>query len=58
MMSQRQKTVPPTHKRRTLSAPKRSELIAKEKTKKQSAKKKSALDNHFHGTLAARVLGA
>jgi hypothetical protein len=50
-MSQRQKTVPPTPKRRTLSAPKRSELIAKEKTKKQSAKKKSALDNHFHRTL-------
>ena len=49
-MSQRQKTVPPTRvsSRSPLSG--RSGLIAREKTEKQSAKKKTALDNRFHRT--------
>ena len=51
MMSQRRTTVPPTRKHPTSTSPKRKGLIATEKTKKQSAKKRTALDNRFHRTL-------
>src|SRR5438045_5459197 len=49
-MSQRKTTVPPTRKPSRSSRSGREGLIAKEKTEKQSAKKRSALDNRFHRT--------
>src|SRR5947209_5880324 len=52
-MSQRRKTVPPTQKRSRSSSSGRKELIAREKTEKQSARKRTALDNRFHRTLSA-----
>ena len=51
-MSQRKRTAPPTPKHSRSSHSGRKGLIAKEKTKKQSAKKRSALDNRFHRTIA------
>lgn len=56
-MSQRHKTVPSTRKHSRSSSAGREELIAKEKTKKQSAKKRTALDNHFYRT-SLRFTGA
>ena len=59
MTSQRKKTAPPTQKHSRSSSSGRKGLIAKEKTKKQSAKKRTALDNRFHRTFfrsAARDL--
>ena len=51
-MSPRRKTVPPTQKHSRSSSSGRKELIAKEKDEKQSAKRRTALDNRFHRTLA------
>jgi hypothetical protein len=50
-MSQRHTTVPPTQEHSRSSRSGRKGLIATEKTEKQSAKKKTALDNRFHRTL-------
>ena len=50
-MSPRRKTVPPTQKHSRSSSSGRKELIAKEKTEKQSAKRRTVLDNRFHRTL-------
>src|SRR5437763_10168746 len=49
-MSQRRRTVPPTRKHSRSARSGREGLIAKEKTKKQSARKRTALDNRFHRT--------
>src|SRR5438067_10927100 len=49
-MSQRRRTVPPTRKHSRSAQSGREGLIAKEKTKKQSARKRTALDNRFHRT--------
>ena len=49
-MSQRKTTAPPTPKHSRSSYSGRKGLIAKEKTKKQSARKRTALDNRFHRT--------
>ncbi len=46
----RKKTAPRTQKHRKTSSSKKLGLIVKEKNADQSAKKKSALDNHFHRT--------
>jgi len=48
-MSKR-KTAPPTQKHSRSSRSGRKGLIATEKTKKQSAKERTALDNRFHRT--------
>src|SRR5713226_2975386 len=53
-MSQRKTTAPPTPKHSRSSLSSRKGLIATEKTKKQSAKKRPALDNRFHRTLCRR----
>src|SRR5437868_4650401 len=50
-MSQRKTTAPPTPKHSRSSPSSRKGLIATEKTKKQSAKKRPALDNRFHRTV-------
>src|SRR5438128_3065416 len=50
MTSQRKKTAPPTPRRPRSSSSSRKGLMATEKTKKQSAKKRTALDNRFHRT--------
>jgi len=50
-MSQRKKTAPPTPKHPRSSSAGRKGLIAKETTKKQSAKRRTALDNRFHRTV-------
>jgi hypothetical protein len=49
-MSQRRKTVPPTRVSSRSPRSGRSGLIAKEKTEKQSAKRRTVLDNRFHRT--------
>ncbi len=49
-MSPRKKTAPATQKHRRSSPSSRNGLIAKEKTKKQSARERTALDNRFHRT--------
>ena len=49
-MSPRRKTVPPTRVSSRSPQSGRSGLIAKEKTEKQSAKERTALDNRFHRT--------
>src|SRR5436190_12860863 len=51
-MSLRRKTVPPTQKHPRSSSSGRKELIAKEKTEKQSVRKRTVLDNRFHRTRA------
>ena len=53
MTSQRKKTAPPTPKHPRSSPVGRKGLIAKEKTKKQSERKRTALDNRFHRTAYA-----
>jgi hypothetical protein len=50
MTSQRKKTAPSTQTPSRSSHVGRKGLIAKEKTKKQSAKEKTVLDNRFHRT--------
>jgi hypothetical protein len=60
-MSPRRTTVPPTRKHPPSSSSERKGLIARDKTKKQSAKRRTALDNRFHRTFfhsAARGLHA
>ena len=60
-MSQRKTTAPPTPKHSRSSPSSRKGLIATEKTKKQSASERTALDNRFHRTFfrsAARGLHA
>jgi hypothetical protein len=52
-MSQRRKTVPPTRVSPRSSRIRRSELIAREKNEKQSAKERTALDNRFYRTYHA-----
>jgi hypothetical protein len=52
-MSQRRTTVPPTRNHSRSSASGRKGLIAKAKTKKQSAKKRTVLDDRFHRTHAS-----
>jgi hypothetical protein len=49
-MSPRRKTEPPTLKSSRSTRTGRSELIAKENTEKQSAKRRTVLDNRFHRT--------
>src|SRR2546423_11741528 len=49
-MSSRRKTVPSTTAYSRSSSCGRGELIAKGKTKTQSAKKRTALDDHFYRT--------
>ncbi len=49
-MSQRRTTVPPTRVSSRSSSSGRSELIAGKKNEKQSAKKRTALDNRFYRT--------
>ena len=49
-MSQRRKTDPPTRESSRSARAGRSGLIAKEKTEKQSAKRRTVLDNRFHRT--------
>ena len=49
-MSQRRTTVPPTHVSSRSPRSARKGLIAKDKNEKQSAKRRSALDNRFHRT--------
>src|SRR5882724_11258259 len=49
-MSQRHTTVPPTRRHAASARVEREGLIAREKTKKQSAKERTALDNRFHRT--------
>lgn len=49
-MSPRRKTVPPTRVSSRSSQSGRSELIARKKNEKQSAKGRSVLDNRFHRT--------
>ncbi len=49
-MSQRRKTIPPTQVSSRSPQSGRSGLIAREKTEKQSAKGRTALDNRFHRT--------
>jgi hypothetical protein len=56
-MSPRRTTVPPTRKRSRSSSPGRSELIARTKDEKQSAKRRTALDNRFYRTFL-RFTGA
>jgi len=58
-MSQRRTTVPPTRRHAASARVEREGLIARKKTKKQSAKERTALDNRFHRTFfrsAARGL--
>ena len=55
-MSPRRKAVPSTHKHSRSSPPARGKLIAKEKTNKQSVRKRTVLDNHFHRTFKAQRL--
>ena len=50
-MSPRRTTGPSTRKHHESSASGQSELTARGKTEKQSAKKKTALDSRFHRTL-------
>jgi len=57
MSQQRTTTPPPTRKHRGSSPSSRSELTAKGKTEKQSAKKRTALDSRFHRTNAAGRAG-
>jgi hypothetical protein len=47
----RKKTAPRTRKHQKVSSSQQSGLIAREKNDQQSAKTKSALDNHFHRTV-------
>ena len=49
-MRQRRTTVPPTRVASRSSRSGRSELIARTKTEKQSAKRRTVLDNRFHRT--------
>ncbi len=49
-MSQRRTTVPPTREYSRSSPAGRKGLIATEKKKKRSARKRPALDNRFHRT--------
>src|SRR6266498_131859 len=58
MTSQRKKTAPPTPRRSRSSSSSRKGLIATEKTKKQSAKKRTVLDNRFHRTPDAELRAA
>lgn len=55
-MSQRKKTAPSTLKPSRSSPVGRKGLIATENTKKQSAKKRTVLDNRFHRTFQAERL--
>ena len=57
-MSQRRTTGPPTRIRHESSASGRSELTARGKTKKQSAKERTALDSRFHRTYTLAKLPA
>ena len=50
MRQRRDKTVPPTQAASRSPRSVRKELIAKEKTEKQSARRGSVLDNRFHRT--------
>src|ERR1700745_2353946 len=50
-MSPKRTTAPPPIKHSRSSSSGRKVLIAKEKTEKQSARKRSALDNRFHRTI-------
>ena len=52
-MSQRRTTVPPTRVSPRSSRIRRSELIARKKNEKQSAKERTALDNRFYRTYHA-----
>ena len=54
-MSPRRKTEPPTREHSRSSSSGRNGLIAREKTKKQSAKRRNALDNRFHRTRRSRL---
>jgi hypothetical protein len=49
-MSQRRTTVPPTHESSRVVASRTVRADCKEKTEKQSAKRRTVLDNSFHRT--------
>ena len=49
-MSQRRTTVPPTHESSRVVASRTVRADCKEKTEKQSAKRRTVLDNRFHRT--------
>ena len=51
-MSPKRTTAPPARKHSRSSSSGQEGLIAKEKTEKQSAKRRTALDNRFHRTLS------
>ena len=51
-MSLKRTTAPPTQKRAGSSRSSEKGLIAKDRTTKQSAKRKPVLDNRFHRTIA------
>jgi len=57
-MSPKGMTAPPARKRSRSSSSGQEGLIAKEKTKKQSAKKRTALDNRFHRTALSLTCAA
>src|SRR3982074_3297915 len=50
-MSPKRTTAPPPQEHSRSSSSRRNRLIAPEKTKKQSARKRTVLDNRFHRTL-------
>ena len=54
-MSSKRTTAPPAQKHSRSSRSGEKGLIAKEKTKKQSAKGRTALDNRFHRTTGPLV---
>ena len=58
MTSQRKKTAPPTRKHPRSSSSGRKGLIAKGKTKKQSVRERTALDNRFHRTAHSSAASA
>ena len=49
-MSQRRTTVPPTHESSRVVASRTVRADCKDKTEKQSAKRRTVLDNRFHRT--------
>ena len=56
-MSPKRTTAPPARKHSRSSSSGQEGLIAKEKTKKQSAKRRTVLDNRFHRTLSPLTWG-
>jgi hypothetical protein len=57
-MSQRRTTVPPTHESSRVVTSRTVRADCKEKTEKQSAKRRTVLDNRFHRTDGPGLTGA